>query len=168
MRQKNSFGLNIGSSSILVIFILLCLITFATLSLVSANADYKLSKRIAARTDSYYAANNKAQEMLRVMDEAMQTALSDATDLDAYHQKLTDSLSKIKYVTVGYDTHTVSIDYRTPISDSQTLHVTLQALYPASTKRYEITAWQVENTDTWDADDSIQLIDPDDFQTMED
>ena len=41
-KEKRSFGLSIGSSSILMVFVVLCLTTFATLSLVSANADYKL------------------------------------------------------------------------------------------------------------------------------
>ena len=52
-RQKSSgvsFSNGIGSSSLLVTFIILCLVSFATLSIVSANADYKLSGKVLERT----------------------------------------------------------------------------------------------------------------------
>ena len=41
--RKKQFGMNIGSASILLVFVILCLVSFAVLSIVSANADSKLS-----------------------------------------------------------------------------------------------------------------------------
>ena len=52
-----SFSNGIGSSSLLVTFIILCLVSFATLSIVSANADYKLSGKVLERTTAYYEAS---------------------------------------------------------------------------------------------------------------
>ena len=43
MDKKKSFPMNIGLSSILLIFVVLCLVSFSILSIVSANADKKLS-----------------------------------------------------------------------------------------------------------------------------
>lgn len=37
--KKKQFGMNIGSASILLVFVILCLVSFAVLSIVSANAD---------------------------------------------------------------------------------------------------------------------------------
>lgn len=45
MKNKHQLPIGIGISSILLIFVILCLLTFAVLSLVSANADYKLVKK---------------------------------------------------------------------------------------------------------------------------
>ena len=50
MNKKRPMAFNIGTSSILIVFVLLCLATFAALSLVSANADYRLSTALAERT----------------------------------------------------------------------------------------------------------------------
>ena len=61
-KEKHSFGLSIGSSSILMVFVVLCLTTFATLSLVSANADYKLSRKTADA--AYYALDAAGERML--------------------------------------------------------------------------------------------------------
>ena len=44
--KKKQFGMNIGSASILLVFVILCLVSFAVLSIVSANADSKLSARV--------------------------------------------------------------------------------------------------------------------------
>ena len=41
--KKKKFSMNIGSASILLVFVILCLVSFAVLSIVSANADSKLS-----------------------------------------------------------------------------------------------------------------------------
>ena len=43
--KKKQFGMNIGSASILLVFVILCLVSFAVLSIVSANADSRLSTR---------------------------------------------------------------------------------------------------------------------------
>ncbi len=63
-KEKRSFGLSIGSSSILMVFVVLCLTTFATLSLVSANADYKLSRKTADAAAAYYALDTAGERML--------------------------------------------------------------------------------------------------------
>jgi len=58
-----------GSSSILVIFVLLCITTFATLSLVSAMASYRLAQQVAASSSAFYEADSRAVE---IMAEAIQ------------------------------------------------------------------------------------------------
>jgi len=64
MSKKRISGTNIGASSILIIVIILSLVSFAGLSLASANADYKLCRKLADRTTDYYAATSKAYEEL--------------------------------------------------------------------------------------------------------
>lgn len=64
MKKKNSFGISIGASSILVIIVILALVCFAGLSLASANADYSLCKKLSDRTQSYYETVSKTYEIL--------------------------------------------------------------------------------------------------------
>ena len=123
--RKKQFGMNIGSASILLVFVILCLVSFAVLSIVSANADSKLSARVLERTTAYYAACNQAEQSLAGM-----YASSDSEE--AY------------FVAVGHGK-----SYVIPISDLQTLQVTIEILYPESDEDtfYRITAWQVLNTE---------------------
>ena len=67
--KKKQFGMNIGSASILLVFVILCLVSFAVLSIVSANADSKLSNRVLERTTAYYDACNQAEQSLAGMDQ---------------------------------------------------------------------------------------------------
>ena len=68
MQQKRIFNMGTGVSSILMVFAMLCITTFGVLSLVSANADYKLTKKSEAAADAYYRADNHAAEMLAELD----------------------------------------------------------------------------------------------------
>ena len=107
--------MNIGSSSILLVFVILCLVSFAVLSIVSANADSKLSARVLERTTAYYTACNQAEQSLAGMDNTLRRVYETSDSEDAY------------YASVGHGK-----SYVIPISDLQSLQVTIEVLYPAS------------------------------------
>ena len=107
--------MNIGSASILLVFVILCLVSFAVLSIVSANADSKLSARVLERTTAYYAACNQAEQSLAGMDKTLQRMYASSDSEEAY------------FVAVGHGK-----SYVIPISDLQTLQVTIEILYPES------------------------------------
>ena len=123
--KKKQFGMNIGSASILLVFVILCLVSFAVLSIVSANADSKLSNRVLERTTAYYDACNQA-------DKTLQRIYASSDSEDAY------------FASVGHGK-----SYVIPISDLQSLQVTIEILYPQTDEDtfYRITAWQVLNVD---------------------
>ena len=106
--RKKQFGMNIGSASILLVFVILCLVSFAVLSIVSANADSKLSARVLERTTAYYAACNQAEQSLAGMDKTLQRMYASSDSEEAY------------FVAVGHGK-----SYVIPISDLQTLQVAI-------------------------------------------
>ncbi len=64
--NKNDQGISTGTGgiSILAIFVVLCLTTLATLSFVSARADYNLATKTAKSSQQFYAADALAEEKL--------------------------------------------------------------------------------------------------------
>lgn len=66
MNEKKSFPLplNVGTSFLLVIFTILCMVIFGVLSLSSALKDLTCSRQNASRTAAYYDACNQAEEIL--------------------------------------------------------------------------------------------------------
>lgn len=124
--------MNIGSASILLVFVILCLVSFAVLSIVSANADSKLSSRVLERTTAYYDACNQAEQSLAGIDKILQRIYASSESEEAY------------FASVGHGK-----SYVIPISDLQSLQVTIEILYPLSADDtfYRITAWQVLNTE---------------------
>ena len=63
-RKKQSSFSSIGITSLVLIFVMLCLLTFSVLSLVTARADLRLSQKNAERTSAYYDAENRANDIL--------------------------------------------------------------------------------------------------------
>lgn len=131
-KKKVSLGLNIGSSSILLIFVLLCLISFATLSIISAKADSKLSRKVLERTSAYYNACNEAERTLADVDGTLAEVYANSSDSEEY------------FNTVGHYK-----SYMFSISDTQTLQVTIEILYPETAEDffYSVTSWQVLTTE---------------------
>lgn len=157
--RKN--GINVGTSSILMIFVLLCLTAFATLSMASANADYKLAQRAARSVSLYYEADARAQAMLARIEDMLIKA-ADLPD-DAYTELFaSDALYEKDGGSIQLRTETedtaVWIAYQIPIDDNRTLSVSLEAPRPYTDgSAYKITAWQVLFTGEWEADEGIDV-----------
>ncbi len=128
-KKKKTFScMNVGSSSMLLIFIILCLVSFAALSLVSASADKRLSQKIADRTLRYYEACNNAEQSLEGLDAVLQAQFTASDTPEEY------------FSAVGHGK-----SYAIPVSDTQTLCVEIEILYPkaASDTFYRILSWQI-------------------------
>ena len=65
---------NIGTSSLLVIFLILCLVTFAILTLTSAKSDADFAEKLAHHKTNYYAACNTAESTLDEIDAVLADA----------------------------------------------------------------------------------------------
>ena len=62
---------NIGSSSLILIFIVLCLVTFSVLSLGNAKREDALSQRSADSVKEYYRADAEGEAFLQMADQAL-------------------------------------------------------------------------------------------------
>ena len=62
--KKTDIPTPVGGSSLLVIFVVLCLTVFAVLSLSSVEAEGRLSRASAASVRAYYEADCEAEEIL--------------------------------------------------------------------------------------------------------
>ena len=142
MRQKR-YGVNVGSSSLLIIFVVVCLVSFAALSIVSANSDYKLTKRMAQRQTDYYNACNSAYRALADIDRTLLSIYEVSGSEDEF------------FAQTG---HTKSFVY--PVSDIQSLRVVIDIHYPHENggDRYTITEWRLITTGTLEYDQSLPVL----------
>ena len=130
-RQKETTGVNVGTSSLLLVFVVMCLVSFATLATVSARADEKLNNKVTERSASYYSACNEAEERLAGIDDTLRTLYGTVSDRNDY-----------------FDQAGTSIDFAIPVSDVQTLSVSVKVNYPDNDEDrfYTITKWKLETT----------------------
>ncbi len=163
--MNKGFGINIGSSSILMIFVLLCLVTFSALSLVSANADYKLTEKTAESVSGYYEADAKAETLLASIDEKLINMAKDTAAGGQFRaETFSKALSGLDGVTVTQRDGKVLIGFQVKIDDRRALQVSLQPAFPLQNaeKRYTVTSWQVIQTAEWESDDTLTVWDGDD------
>lgn len=161
MQTKRKAFLSTGTTSIVLIFVLLCLLTFSVLSVISANADYRLSKKNADRTTEYYEAENRANDIL----------LTITRSLDA-HAGQESFLTQVRMDLEGKEGIVFSTDeelsYRVPINENQQLFVSLTL--PDSAQKsgdsYRIDAWKVENTHEWNNDTSVPVLDSEEMDAL--
>lgn len=71
MKTKESVPFGTGMSSLLMIFVVLCLTVFGVLAYMTARADDRLTQRSAQMVQAYYTADAKAEEALAQLDEAL-------------------------------------------------------------------------------------------------
>ena len=141
--KNHLFGNHAGISSILLIFTVLCLVSFATLSIVSANADYTLTSKVATRTENYYRACNNASTTLAKLDSEL---------VQAYN----NSSSETEY----FDAVGKEITFTFYIENTQWLQVTVIPLYPEKSGEpfYKISAYQICNdTDSMEYNESLPV-----------
>ena len=155
-KAQSSF-VNIGSASLLVVFLTLCLSTFAILSLASANSDYRMSRRLADNKTEYYKAASQAEEILSQIDAVLEKAAQEGTPAES----LLPDGSEISGISVTVETADgdTSISYQVPLNTSRALSVRLLTEDPAPEGRYyQIESWKVISTDTWEGDQSLHLM----------
>ncbi len=135
MKRRVGGNLNIGTSSLLLIFIVLSLVSFAVLSLSSALADKRLTESNLKRTSMYYDACNKAEYRIKELDEQFKEDYAKTGDIP----------SDIPQMTFA-------------INDTQELYVQVLAHEPDdSGSMIEVVKWKVENVSVPQIDDSITL-----------
>ena len=119
----------VGGSSLLVIFIVLCLTVFAMLSLSSVQADGRLSTASAEAVQAYYAADCEAEEILA---QLRQGTVPEGV-----------AVSGNRYC------------YECIVADTQKLVVEAEI----TGRDYRILRWQTESTLTWQEEGTLNLWD---------
>lgn len=172
MADKKKFPVtNIGTVTLLMIFIVLCMVTFAVLSLSEAARDRGFSQQLADQTSDYYAACSRAENILAQVDAAISETRSSGASGDAYYAALSERLAGItgaELTTEGAEVSAgpyggpVTVSYRVPINDRLLLSVSLEAAGPGSDagSNYRIVSWEETQAEEWKGDNSITLIQP--------
>ncbi len=151
MKKRTLPVTNIGVSSIITIFLALFLITFAALSMLTANSDYQLSKKCAENTTSYYAADAQAKKSAAAIEEILYQLYLNSDDREIFFAGITPELftnqlsEEISAFLLTNENTTIS--YETTLSDTQILSVSLTICYPEleGDTLLHISSWQVKD-----------------------
>ena len=127
MAARKSAPINVGTSSIMMLFAVLCLTVFALLSLSTVQANGRLADASVAAVSAYYQADCQAEAVLARLRSG-QVPEGVAADGDTY-------------------------TYTCPISDTQSLEVRVRL----EGDSWTVLRWQAVSTVEWEAEDSLDL-----------
>ena len=158
MEKRQTGGMNVGTSSVLVAFVLLCLVTFAGLSFLSANSDYRLSQQTAEKTTEYYAAGEKADRKLAELDTTLRELARQGSEGSYYQSVRERFLGSLDYNYVEEEGRYL-LSFTEPVNIRQDLNVLVEVNYPSEgTKPFTIKHYTVTINQSWQ-DEIIHGID---------
>lgn len=163
MKKKSIPITNIGTVTLLMVFIVLCMITIAALSLSSSFRDAAMGQKAAHRITEYYTASNAAEELLADADDACLYAYEQTDDSSEYYRLIQKELA-LSSLTPVWAEDTLDIAFQTKINDTQALSVSIDLLSPQQVREngakafYKILSWQVIRTSDWEGDNTLKLL----------
>ena len=133
MSRNETSGSHVGTASILLIFTVLSIISFATLTLAGSKADYNLSNNLAERQKSYYSACHQGNAFVAAVNSGYETGAVDGI-----------------------------IKESVPISDNQSLDIALIVNSAKNSLNLDnsknIAQWQVVNNGDYNYDTTLPVM----------
>lgn len=151
-KSRTTTSLGIGTTSILMVFVILILVTFSILSLSGAKTDQKLGNMTLKRTQDYYEAENQAEKKLAEIDQKLYFAKG--------QMDFVNTLSDIDGIIILEEKKQVS--YKEIMSDKQYLDVLIQLQWNDGKQiyQYKKIRWQTVVTGEWTVEDDIPVYQP--------
>ena len=150
MNEKQSGGrVSIGTSSLILIFIILSLTVFGLLSLSSAGSDWKLAQKNAEAVKGYYEADSQGVEFVAMIDEAL-ARCSQAADEEEYLRLVKEELGSF------YQEETRIAQTDVEMLYGQMLHIELE-INREEEAGYRILCWNIYHSVDYEIDQSIPV-----------
>ena len=150
IKQERRF-MGMGASSVLIIFVVLCLTTFAVLALMSSQSDLRMSARFRDAEQDYYAAAAKTGELLRDADKILADERQKIIYDENYYAKLVQAVvSGVEYAEASPDNDRLLI-LLVPIAGEQRfIQTDITVLPPESAYRYSIKNRRTVSEKIWE------------------
>ena len=159
--------LSVGGSSILVIFVILTLTTFATLSLVFAVSDHNSSIKTREAFGQYYTADGVAEDLLKEIDEI----LGQSDSSGDYLTQAEFMLQALPWAYVAPSGDGLTVQYAVVVSDVPQLLIEIQVelfISPDPSVAVERRQWRMVTTVRKDEEAALNLWDHDEAPVFAD
>ncbi|WP_035769036.1 hypothetical protein [Butyrivibrio sp. NC2002] len=129
MKRNTPYSTHIGAASILLIFMVLSLVSFAALAMINSRADYILSQKLLVKSNAFYSACHEGNGYVASIDKALR-----GIHASTQNEK--------EYLTLAGE---LELEKSIPINETQNLEIAIAPLFPQKSydPYFRITKWQV-------------------------
>lgn len=150
--KTRGVGMGFGGSTLLLIFGVLCLITFSVLALVSARSDYRLMEKTVLSVTEYYEADGKGEEFLALVDKELKNLRSQCRTEAEFYQKTKESFADY------YDEESRTLSAQIEMNQRLHLEVVLQvAFLDAGSRQFQVESYQTVQNGVLEIDTSMPV-----------
>ncbi len=146
MNKIKSSGVNAGSISLIVVFSVVCLAVFASLSLSTSAAEKDMAEKSAAVVSDYYAADLKCAETASDFVKMVKEGAS-AADITNYASLIDAGIYE--------DEDYLEISFTEQINEKQELYAVLSI----TNDNLSVKEWRVRSVGDWLPDDTLLIWD---------
>ena len=157
MKKKRGFT-GAGLSVVLLIFVMLCLIVFAVLSVSTAHADLLMSRKVAQRTTAYYKAQELASRQVKEIDGILTEQYN--KNRNQFLDAVWEELQKEDQLLSEREENSIRCSFYCSIDDTEQICVQLLIAAPETEQDvcYRITGWQTEQKEKWSTDTGLPVL----------
>lgn len=182
-RKKAEYRMGTGATSMLMIFIVLCLTTLSILSYSTAKSDLAMTKRSLMMVETYYEAANRAQQIIAEIDaqnvkirkDTLEAALKEAEEAYAQFESVERSyieeaaleISGRMYAQAAEQIKVEGVDttftegkylsFSVDAGHDRLVRVILELLPPGDPERYRIICHNLVFIDNWELESEFEL-----------
>lgn len=149
-KQENGYKANIGSPSLILIFIVMCLVTFGMLSLSTAKSERNLAERNASAVTEYYRADGEGEAFYQMVLKKGEEIREKSQDPQEQRQLLSREFGD------AYEPDKGTVTAMIPMERSQALNIEL-VFPPEGKEDIRISKWKVIQTEDYEIDHSMPV-----------
>ncbi len=175
MNTNQGYRIGPGATSLLMIFVALCMTTVSVLTLINAMHDAKMTERSQTKIAAYYAADVQVQQELANLDaklaearatgklSAMRAALAptdasaDSGATDVYAYKVREIAAETAIEPITEDESGLTMTFAVPLDEMQQIAVKVQLPLTPVGPRYRVVSQVTQSIGEWTPDESITV-----------
>ncbi len=164
MKQQQEYRIGPGMTSLLMIFVVLCMVALAILTLASVQVDNSLNARSYQANEAFYQASVDVQKTLFDVDQkllaARTAANGDVATYAAQIAKLGAKVAPAAQDAAADPNAPMQLAIVVPVDKDRQIQAEISIPQSLTGPRYQLVAHRAINVSSWDAEQNIGLYQP--------
>ena len=152
---KNRMIINTGTTSLIMIFGVLALVTFAAMSLSAAGAGWRMAEKMAERTSANYQAEEESMKRLLQLEQKLRVIGKESSP-ETFEEQVREAVEDWE----DAEWEDGCVCWEIPLQERQVFAAAVRPSYEAGEEESlrEIVTWNVRSREPWENEQTLELL----------